>query len=56
MPPLSFGDVVGLVVHDWEGAHGSRPHGPLVDVAGQRFRTVGDDRLMPAIDKLRASR
>jgi hypothetical protein len=51
VPPLSFGDVVGLVVHDWEGAHGSKPHGPLVNVAGQRFRTVGDDRLTPAIDK-----
>jgi hypothetical protein len=22
VPALSFGDVVGLVVHDWEGAHG----------------------------------
>jgi hypothetical protein len=48
VPPLSFGDVVGLVVHDWEGAHGKDGHGPLVDVAGQRFRTVGDDRLLPA--------
>jgi hypothetical protein len=44
VPALSFGDVVGLVVHDWEGAHG-----PLVDVAGQRLRTVGDDGLMPAL-------
>ena len=51
VPELSFGDVVGLVVHDWEGAHGKGPHGPLVDVAGQRFRTVGDERLMPAVEK-----
>jgi hypothetical protein len=49
VPALSFGDVVGLVVHDWEGAHGKDNHGPLVDVAGQRFRTVGDERLMPAL-------
>lgn len=49
VPALSFGDVVGLVVHDWEGAHGADHHGPLVDVAGQRFRTVGDERLMPAL-------
>ena len=48
VPPLSFGDVVGLVVHDWEGAHGKDDHGPLVEVAGQRFRTVGDERLRPA--------
>ena len=51
VPPLSFGDVVGLVVHDWEGAHGPRSLGPLVEVAGQRFRTVGDERLMPAVAK-----
>jgi hypothetical protein len=44
VPALSFGDVVGLVVHDWEGAHG-----PLVDVAGQRLRTVGDDGLLPVL-------
>ena len=50
-PALSFGDVVGLVVHDWEGAHGKGPHGPLVEIAGQRFRTVGDERLIPAVDK-----
>jgi hypothetical protein len=51
VPALSFGDVVGLVVHDWEGAHGhgKNRHGPLVDVAGQRFRTVGDDGLMPVL-------
>jgi hypothetical protein len=51
VPELSFGDVVGLVVHDWEGAHGKGSHGPLVEVAGQRFRTVGDERLMPAVEK-----
>jgi hypothetical protein len=51
VPELSFGDVVGLVVHDWEGAHGKGPHGPLVEVGGQRFRTVGDERLMPAVEK-----
>ena len=51
VPALSFGDVVGLVVHDWEGAHGKVPHGPLVEIAGQRFHTVGDERLMPAVDK-----
>ena len=52
VPPLSFGDVVGLVVHDWEGAHGPKSLGPLVEVAGQRFHTVGDERLMPAVTKL----
>ena len=51
VPQLSFGDVVGLVIHDWEGAHGKDLHGPLVDVAGQRLRLVGDERLMPAVDK-----
>ena len=51
VPALSFGDVVGLVVHDWEGAHGKGPHGPLVEIAGQRFHTVGDERLIPAVDK-----
>ena len=49
VPPLSFGDVVGLVIHDWEGAHGKDMHGPLVDVAGHRLRTVGDERLMPVL-------
>jgi hypothetical protein len=52
VPPLSFGDVIGLVVHDWEGAHGADGHGPLVEVAGHRFRTVGDDRLLPALAAL----
>jgi hypothetical protein len=51
VPALSFGDVVGLVVHDWEGAHGKKSHGPLVDIAGQRFHTVGDERLLPAVQK-----
>lgn len=49
VPDLSFGDVVGLVIHDWEGAHGADKRGPLVDVAGHRLRTVGDERLMPAL-------
>ena len=44
VPELSFGDIVGLVVHDWEGSHG-----PLVDVAGQRFRLAGDDAMLPAV-------
>ena len=52
VPALSFGDVVGLVVHDWEGAHGPKSLGPLVEIAGQRFHTVGDERLMPAVTKL----
>jgi hypothetical protein len=51
VPELSFGDVVGLIVHDWEGAHGKDMHGPLVEVAGKRFRTVGDERLTPAVEK-----
>jgi hypothetical protein len=51
VPELSFGDIVGLVVHDWEGSHGG--HGPLVDVAGQRFRLVGDDALLPAVQSMR---
>jgi hypothetical protein len=54
VPQLSFGDVVGLVVHDWEGAHGPNRHGPLVEVAGARFRTVGDDALLPVIGKFQA--
>ena len=55
VPPLSFGDIVGLVVHDWEGAHGKdpkHPHGPLVEVAGQRFRLAGDDALLPAVARM----
>jgi hypothetical protein len=48
LPPLSFGDVVGLVVHDWEGAHGKDEHGPLVTVGGHQLRLVGDERLLPA--------
>ena len=49
VPALSFGDIVGLVVHDWDGAHGPDRHGPLVDVAGQRFRLAGDDDMLPAV-------
>ena len=56
VPALSFGDVVGLVVHDWEGAHGPKSLGPLVEIAGQRFPTVGDERLMPAVTSSAASR
>ena len=52
VPQLSFGDIVGLVVHDWEGAHGVDRHGPLVDVAGQRFRLAGDDDLLPAVSAM----
>ena len=54
VPELSFGDIVGLVVHDWEGAHGPGKHGPLVDVAGQRFRLAGDDDLLPAVGRMAA--
>jgi hypothetical protein len=53
LPPLGFGDLVSRIVHDWEGAHGTDDHGPLVDIAGQRFRTVGDERLLPATTTLR---
>ena len=53
VPKLSFGDVVGLVVHDWEGEHGKNRHGPLVEIAGQRFHNVGDDRLLPAVAKMK---
>jgi hypothetical protein len=49
VPPLSFGDIVGLVVHDWEGAHGPKRHGPEVDVAGQRFHLAGDDDMLKAV-------
>jgi hypothetical protein len=52
LPPLSFGDIVSLVVHDWEGSHGVDGHGPLVEIAGQRFRTVGDSRLFAAVKSL----
>ena len=59
VPPLSFGDVVGLVVHDWEGAHGTeaaRParggRGPALphrrrrapDAGGRRSSAQADDR------------
>jgi hypothetical protein len=58
VPALSFGDLVGLVVHDWEGSHGApvkgpdgklHGHGPLVEVAGQRFHLAGDDDMLPAV-------
>ena len=61
VPELSFGDIVGLVVHDWEGAHGRKGadchqhgqgHGPLVELGGRRFRLAGDDDLMPAVASL----
>ena len=53
VPRMSFGDIVGLIVHDWEGAHGSDQHGPLVQVAGQRFRLTGDEGLPPAVTSLK---
>jgi hypothetical protein len=53
VPKLSFGDIVGLVVHDWEGEHGADKHGPLVEVAGQRLRLAGDDAVLGAVSKLR---
>jgi hypothetical protein len=63
IPAMSFGDIVGLVIHDWEGSHGpqvkgpdGRPHGhgPLVDVAGQRVRLAGDDDVLPAVARMRS--
>ena len=61
VPELSFGDIVGLVVHDWEGSHfgkdkgaGAKPHGPLVEVAGQRFRLAGDDDMLGAVAAMRS--
>ena len=51
VPKMSFGDIVGLVVHDWEGKHGpdkEHMHGPLVQVAGRRFRLAGDDDMLAA--------
>jgi hypothetical protein len=62
VPQLSFGDIVGLVVHDWEGSHGPQVkgpdgklhgHGPLVEVAGRRFRLAGDDDILPAVAGMR---
>ncbi len=49
LPATSFGDLVSSLVHDWEGEHGADGHGPLVTVAGQRFRTVGDGDLFKAV-------
>src|SRR5262245_15921179 len=51
-PKISFGDLVGLIVHDWEGEHGADLHGPEVTVAGQRFRLAGDEKLMAAATHL----
>ena len=48
VPKISFGDLVGLIVHDWEGEHGADLHGPMVTVAGQRFRLAGDEKLIAA--------
>jgi hypothetical protein len=47
VPQVTFGDLVGLIVHDWEGERG-----PLVEVAGQRIRLPGDDRLLPVVGGL----
>jgi hypothetical protein len=44
VPKVTFGDLVGLIVHDWEGERG-----PLVEVAGQRLRLPGDDLLLPVV-------
>jgi hypothetical protein len=55
VPPLSFGDIVGLVVHDWEGSHGpdeKHKHGPLVELLGQQFHLAGDDDMLPAVGRL----
>jgi hypothetical protein len=52
VPKITFGDLVGLIVHDWEGEHGADLHGPMVEVAGQRFRLAGDEKLMAAASRL----
>jgi hypothetical protein len=52
VPKITFGDLVGLIVHDWEGEHGADLHGPEVTVAGQRFRLAGDEKLMAAASSL----
>jgi hypothetical protein len=52
VPKISFGDLVGLIVHDWEGEHGADLHGPEVTVAGQRFRLAGDEKMMAAVSSL----
>ena len=49
VPKITFGDLVGLIVHDWEGEHGADLHGPEVEVAGQRFRLAGDEKLLAAV-------
>ena len=53
LPPVSFGDLVSSIVHDWEGQHGPDGHGPLVTVAGHRFHTVGDGDLLKAVTELK---
>jgi hypothetical protein len=55
LPPTSFGDLVSLIVHDWEGEHGPDGHGPLVTVASHRFRTVGDGNLLKAVTALKGA-
>jgi hypothetical protein len=52
---VSFGDLIGKIVHDWEGEHGPDHHGPLVTVAGHRFRTVGDGNLLKAVTELKGT-
>jgi len=41
MPEMSFGDVVGLAVHDYDS-----DRGVVVELAGKRMRMVGDGRLL----------
>jgi hypothetical protein len=41
MPPMSFGDVVGLAVHDFDS-----DRGVVVELNGKRMRMVGDGRLL----------
>jgi hypothetical protein len=53
LPPVSFGDLVSSIVHDWEGEHGANTHGPLVTVGAHRFRTVGDGNLLKAVTALK---
>jgi hypothetical protein len=41
MPEMSFGDVIGLAVHDYDS-----DRGVLVELNGKRMRMVGDGRLL----------
>jgi hypothetical protein len=41
MPPMSFGDVVGLAVHDFDSERGV-----VVELNGKRMRMVGDGKLL----------